>query len=102
MIRAALLAALLFSCTVRTASADAGWFEQGDTVLRNDLLLLNDARIIRLPVNQWPMPRAAVRYAIGNAKDFQATNQAVITALARVRARLGDADTRRAGGLTAR
>jgi len=100
MIRAALLAALLFSCTVRTASADAGWFEQGDTVLRNDLLLLNDAGIIRLPVNQWPMPRAAVRYALEHGKDFQATNQAVITALARVRARLGDADTRRARKFT--
>ena len=46
------------------AAADAGWFESGDVVLRNDLLLLNDAEVIRLPVNQWPMPRAAVRYAL--------------------------------------
>ena len=48
--------------------ADAGWFESGDTRLRTDLLLLNDAEVIRLPVNQWPLPRAAVQYALANAK----------------------------------
>ena len=57
-------------------------------MLRNDLLLLNDAEVIRLPVNQWPMPRAAVRYALENGKTHFATNAAVEAALARVRARL--------------
>ena len=63
MMRAAMLAALLLLAlaAARRPRADAGWFESGDIVLRNDLLLLNDAEIIRLPVNQWPMPRAAVR-----------------------------------------
>ncbi|MEO8064336.1 MAG: capsule assembly Wzi family protein [Pseudomonadota bacterium] len=70
------------------ASADAGWFESGDTQLRLDLLLLNDARVIRLPVSQWPLPRAAVQYALANAKDHFATNAAVSTALARLRARM--------------
>jgi len=79
---------LLLTCA-RPAAADAGWFESGDVVLRNDLLLLNDAEIIRLPVNQWPMPRAAVAYALSNAKEHFATNSAVAQALARVRARVG-------------
>ena len=51
---------MLFTSAAR---ADAGWLESGDTVLRNDLTLLNDAEIIRLPVNQWPIPRAMVEFA---------------------------------------
>jgi hypothetical protein len=83
-----ILAALLGSAVSDVARAEAGWFESGDVALRMDLQLLNDAEIIRLPVNQWPLPRAAVRYAIGNAKEHFATNSAVAAALARVRARL--------------
>jgi hypothetical protein len=49
MIRAALLAALLLACTVRPAAADAGWFESGDTVLRNDLLDGHATRVGRAP-----------------------------------------------------
>jgi hypothetical protein len=71
----------------RPAHADAGWFESGDTLLRADLQLLNDAEVIRLPVSQWPMPRAAVRHAIEQARTHLATNAAVIAALARVRQR---------------
>ena len=57
-----LIAAVL--CVVAPqARADAGWFESGDTQLRMDLQLLNDAEIIVLPLNQWPLPRAAVRFA---------------------------------------
>jgi hypothetical protein len=88
MMRAALLTMLLLGCAVPPAAADAGWFESGDVVLRNDLLVLNDAGIIRLPVNEWPMPRAAVRYAIAHGKAHFAMNAAVALALARVRARL--------------
>jgi hypothetical protein len=89
MKRLVLWAALLSCAAVRPAAADAGWFESGDMLLRNDLLLLNDAGIIRLPVNQWPMPRAAVRYALDHAKDHFATNAAVMAALARTRDRAG-------------
>jgi len=52
-----------------------------------DLQLLNDAEIIRYPLNQWPVPRAAIQYALSNAKEHLATNAAVVQALARVRAR---------------
>ena len=69
------------------AFADAGWFESGDTQLRLDLQVLNDAEVILLPLNQWPLPRAAVQYAVENAKDHHATNAAVAAALERVRAR---------------
>jgi hypothetical protein len=82
---AALSAALIL--TSPPARADAGWFETGDVQLRFDLQLLNDAGIIRYPLNQWPIPRAAVQYALEGAKDHYATNAAVMAALERVRAR---------------
>ena len=68
--------------------ADAGWLEAGDPVLRNDLLLLNDAGVIRVPATQWPIPRASLRHALANAKDHFATNAAVALALQRVRERV--------------
>jgi hypothetical protein len=77
-----------FAVAAQPARADAGWFESGDTLLRMDLQLLNDADVIRVPVNQWPIPREAVRYALTNARTHFATNSAVAAALARVRARL--------------
>jgi len=100
MIRAAelLTACVLVSALASTpAAADAGWFESGDTLLRIDLQVLNDAEVIRLPVNQWPMPRAAVVYALAEAKDHFATNAAVAAALARVRARVDSPGHQRAG-----
>jgi len=83
-----LLGLSLAVATAQAAAADAGWFASGDTQLRMDLQLLNDAEIIRLPISHWPLPRAAVRYAIGNAKEHFATNSAVVAALERVRMRL--------------
>lgn len=84
---AALLCALCVSAL--PASADAGWFAAGDTQLRQDLQLLNDAEVIRYPVNQWPVPRAAVKYALANSKEHFATNRSVMAALERVRRRVG-------------
>ena len=75
------------------ARADAGWFQSGDTQLRVDLQLLNDAQVVVLPISQWPLPRAAVEFALQNAKEHFATNRAVSAALARVRARVA-ADSR--------
>lgn len=83
-----LLAGLLALAALPARAADAGWFASGDTQLRIDLQLLNDAEVIRLPVSYWPLPRAAVRYALGNAKEHFATNTAVMAALERVRARV--------------
>jgi hypothetical protein len=82
--------ALIVATASGFAHADAGWFESGDTALRTDLQLLNDARVIRLPMSHWPIPRAAVREAMANSKAHFATNSAVSLALARVRARIGD------------
>jgi hypothetical protein len=79
--------ALLFAAVCQQAAADAGWFESGDTQLRLDLQVLNDADVILIPLNQWPLPRAAVQYALANAKEHAATNAAVTAALERVRAR---------------
>lgn len=83
-----LAAGLAASLPAAGADADAGWLRSGDTRLRMDLALLNDAGVIRLPVTQWPMPRAALKYALGNAKQHAATNAAVELALERVRARV--------------
>jgi len=61
-------------------------------LLRLDLQLLNDAEVIRLPVSHWPIPRAALAYALANARDHFATNRAVADALERVRARMAPRD----------
>jgi len=98
--RAALTVLLLLGFASRPAAADAGWFTSGDTQLRNDLLLLNDAEVIRIPVSQWPIPRAAVAYALQNGKSHFATNAAVSTALERVRARLEASSPARIQGLS--
>src|SRR5688572_16709507 len=70
--------------------AEATWFEAGDLALRTDLQLLNDAGIMRVPLQQWPLPRAAVRQALSGAKQHLATNASVVAALDRVRARLDE------------
>jgi hypothetical protein len=85
---AAALAVVLFAVAPQAAKADAGWFESGDTALRLDLQLLNDAGVIRYPVNQWPIPRTAVQYALANERSYAAKNAAVLAAIERVRARL--------------
>jgi len=92
---ASLMIAVLNGFTNRAAHADAGWFQSGDTQLRLDLQLLNDAEVIRLPVNYWPLPRAAVQYALANAKEHFATNAAVAAALERVRGRATSPDEAR-------
>jgi hypothetical protein len=88
LVRAALVVAASGLLAASPVRADAGWFEAGDTQLRLDLQLLNDAEVIRLPLNHWPLPRQAVRYALGKAKVHFATNAAVAAALARIRVRL--------------
>jgi len=88
---------LMAAAAVPPARADAGWFESGDASLRMDLQLLNDAGVIRLPVNTWPVPRAAVQYAIAQAKPHFAVNAAVSSALERVRARAAPRDAARLG-----
>ena len=91
-------AAALFLCAAAQVRAEAGWFDAGDVVLRNDLLLLNDAEVIRLPVGQWPLPRASVRYAVDHARPHAATNSAVSMALERVRTRLAESAGDSRGG----
>jgi hypothetical protein len=94
--RGGFLFLLLLGCGVASVrAADAGWFTSGDTQLRIDLQLLNDAEIIRLPVSYWPLPRAAVRHALANAKEHLAVNRSVAAALQRVRARVAPRETGR-------
>jgi len=92
-LRPLLVAALLGIATTQ-AQADAGWFASGDTQLRLDLQLLNDAEVIRLPVSYWPMPRAAVIHALSGVRDQFVINRAVSAALERVRARVAEPERR--------
>jgi hypothetical protein len=87
-----LVLAWFLGFVVQASAADAGWFASGDTQLRKDLQLLNDAEIIRLPITHWPLPRAAVKYALANAKEHFAMNSAVELALERVRVRIAPRD----------
>jgi hypothetical protein len=80
----------IFAVVGSTTHVDAGWFASGDAQLRMDLRLLNDAEVIRLPVNQWPLPRTSLTYALGEAKEQLAVNAAVAGALHRVRARVSE------------
>jgi hypothetical protein len=86
-IASSLLLTVMLTLPGPVSFADAGWFESGDSMLRVDLQVLNDAEVIRLPLNQWPIPRAAVQYALENANEHFATNASVVAALDRVRAR---------------
>lgn len=83
-----LVLAASMALAMPVARSAAGWFESGDAQMRLDLQLLNDARVIRYPVSQWPIPRAALDHAVSLAKEHFATNAAVNAALERVRARL--------------
>jgi hypothetical protein len=97
VIRVSILAVLMLLAT-RPAAADSGWFESGDALLRMDLQLLNDAEVIRMPLQHWPIARATVAYAVRQAREHNAQNTAVAQALTRVRARL---EERRGLGLSA-
>jgi hypothetical protein len=79
--------AVLLACVGAAAHADAGWFEPGDSQLRLDLQLLNDAKssLSAQPV-AYPACRVAIR--IGDANEQQANNAAVKLALDQVRLRL--------------
>jgi hypothetical protein len=88
-LRAALAVSLLLSSAIPARAA--GWFESGDYRLRTDLLVLNDAGVIRVPVNHWPIAQATLEFALADANEHFATNAAVSMALARTRARLAAA-----------
>lgn len=88
VLRAPVAALLVFLLLAPGAArAAAGWVESGDLGLRADLMLLNDAGVIRLPVSHWPIARAAVDYALERAKEHLVINRAVAMALDRTRAR---------------
>lgn len=82
------LLALLSIGGLRTAVAADAWLSSGQYQLRNDLELLVDAGVIRVPITHWPMPRATLEYALREAKEHLAKNAAVASALTRLRSRL--------------
>ncbi len=56
----ALLAALAGAATLSDPVVAAPWAEAGETQLRSDLMILNDAGMIRVLTTQWPIPWAGI------------------------------------------
>jgi len=68
------------------------WVAPGDTRLRNDLQLLNDAGLIRLPLSAWPLSWSDIDTAIQNA-DAVEPSSATADALQRIESDLRRATT---------
>jgi hypothetical protein len=104
MARSRFLVSLALLGCVSVARASSLYVSVGDGQLRSDLKLLADAGIIRLSTMAWPMPRADVARALGDARITGDTGLAIV--LGRVRAAvLGPAPTsgvRLVGGHPAR
>lgn len=78
MIAAALLA--------QGAAAQGFFLPANDLRLREDVTLLSDQGLIKLPMNGWPLARADVADAIASIKEEELEDPALRVALSRVRA----------------
>ena len=68
-------------------AAAAPWASVGDSQLRSDLTLLNDAGIAQVMVSQWPVPWAGVLAALNESPTLDAQPRYIREAIRRVRAR---------------
>ncbi len=75
----------LLACAVPAAAAP--WASVGDSQLRSDLTLLNDAGIAQVMVSQWPVPWAGVLSALADSPTLDAQPRYIREAIRRVRAR---------------
>ncbi len=97
------VALLLLACAgslVMSASQAAGyWLPAGDQLLRDDVTLLVDEGVIRVPTNAWPIPIQDLRAALVSTSVDMLHEPALQNALLRVQKRVGvdtlaDADWR--------
>ena len=65
----------------------APWASVGDSQLRSDLTLLNDAGIAQVMVSQWPVPWVGVLAALSDSPTLDAQPRYIREAIRRVRAR---------------
>ena len=84
------LAAAAAACVWASLAPAQGMFlPTEDFRLREDLQLLVDEDVIRLPMNTWPLPAKDVREALKNLKPETIHSAALRAAAGRVNARIG-------------
>ncbi len=83
-----MIAAALLS---RGIAAQGFFLPSDDLRLREDLTLLADQGVVKLPVNEWPLPRRDVAEAVAAVKPETLAEPALRAALARVQAASADA-----------
>lgn len=82
------IAAAILVLLLTAGAADAEPFARpGDTLLRADLQLLNDAGVLNMPLSAWPLSFGDIARGL-HAIDSANTSPAVAAALARVRERV--------------
>lgn len=84
--------AILTLCVVTVAGpvahAQGMFLPASDARLRADVSLLVDEGVIKLPVNEWPLPREDVAQAVSAVREEELADPALLTALARVRSKV--------------
>ena len=70
--------------------AEGYWLPPGDQRLRDDITLLVDEGVLRLPLMGWPLPMADVRAALQDVNEDTAGTAALQLALARLRSRVAE------------
>lgn len=78
------LAAML----AQAAWAEGFWLPTGDRGLRDDITLLVDEGVIRLPVTTWPLPVADVRAAVARVDADTIASESLRSTLLRLQARV--------------
>jgi hypothetical protein len=68
----------------QVAAAQSFFLPANDLRLREDVTLLSDEGVLKLPVNEWPMLRQDVAAAVGKVKPEDVEEPALRAALARV------------------
>lgn len=88
------LLVLLSSGTVLEAQAASQvWAQVGEGRLRSDLMLLADTGLIKLPLNDWPIPLADIDRVIERLDPSRLRTQAQKDAYARIQQRLAPTNT---------
>jgi hypothetical protein len=95
------LMVVLGASWLAVAQADP-WLAPGDDGLRNDILLLADAGVLRGPVMTWPMSWPDIARDVQSFQDVEKLDDATLAALARVRRQSRAASAPGYSGLRAR
>jgi len=84
----AALLLVLVGCSPPVQAASQVWAQVGEGRLRSDLMLLDDAGLINLPLNDWPVPLADIDRVMQRLDPSRLRTQAQKDAYARIEVRL--------------